>query len=107
MDFRISNFLPLVFFLMLGHTAVSQKQGYTRADSLRGTYGPGRAWWDVLHYDLSVNFAIDDSSISGINVMTYRVLEPADVMQIDLMTPTALCRMDNPVRGKGTVMLFL
>ena len=29
----------------------------TRADTLRGSNGPARSWWDVMYYDLNV--AID------------------------------------------------
>jgi len=31
---------------------------FTHADTLRGTYGPERDWWDVLKYDLHVKIEI-------------------------------------------------
>lgn len=35
--------------------AHSQKQvPFTKADTLRGSIGPNRAWWNVLHYDVEV-----------------------------------------------------
>lgn len=62
----------------------AQAQPFTRADSLRGSIGPGRAWWDVVFYDLNIAVAPADSSVRGYNAITYRVLQPASEMQIDL-----------------------
>jgi aminopeptidase N len=63
----------------------------SRADTLRGSFTtPGRRWWDVTFYDLSVSVTPADSSIRGRNGITYRVLEPAREMQIDLMAPLEL-----------------
>ena len=36
--------------------ALKPMQKLTHADTLRGTYGPSRDWWDVLKYDLHVKF---------------------------------------------------
>jgi aminopeptidase N len=61
---------------------------FTRADTLRGSFTtPGRAWWDVAFYDLHAAIHPADSSITGYNAITYRVLTPAREMQIDLMEP--------------------
>jgi aminopeptidase N len=64
---------------------------YTRADTLRGSIGPARAWWDVTIYDLDVRIQPADSSISGSNTITYRVLDagPGE-LQIDLQQPLAI-----------------
>lgn len=60
----------------------------SRADTLRGSFTtPARAWWDVSFYDLHVSINPTDSSIKGHNAITYRVLKPANEMQIDLMMP--------------------
>src|SRR4051812_32371175 len=66
------------------------QQKYTHADSLKGSYTKERAWWDVLHYDLSVRFFPNDSAISGKNTMTYKVLAPSSELQIDLLRPMVL-----------------
>lgn len=69
-------------------------RGFTRADSLRGSYAsPGRAWWDVTFYDLHVAINPADSSIRGRNGISYRVLEPGRELQIDLMQPLELDSM--------------
>ena len=66
----------------------------SRADSLRGSWTtPGRSWWDVTFYDLHVDVSPADSSISGWNGITYRVLEPRREMQIDLMEPLVVDSM--------------
>ena len=58
---------------------------YTHADTLRGSNGRGRDWWDVQHYDLSVGFDTLNQSISGITGITFSVIKkPVDSMQIDL-----------------------
>jgi aminopeptidase N len=60
---------------------------FTRADTIRGSNTPQRAWWDAAFYDLHVKVNPADSSIAGYNVITYRVLKPAREMQIDLQMP--------------------
>jgi aminopeptidase N len=61
---------------------------FTRADTLRGSYtSPSRAWWDVTFYDLHVAVSPADSTVRGYNAITYKVLEPARELQIDLMQP--------------------
>ena len=72
---------------MFAICSFSFAQQFTHADTLRGTYGPGRSWWDALKYDLHVKFNIADSSISGFNVIYFKVLQPANRMQIDLQEP--------------------
>lgn len=65
----------------------SQNNGFTLADTLRGSLTPERIWWDALHYDLSVNFDIAQKKITGTNRITFKVLTPGNKMQIDLMEP--------------------
>ncbi len=60
---------------------------FTHADTLRGSNGPARAWWDVTFYDLHTRVNPADSSISGWNGIYYRVLQPSQEMQIDLQVP--------------------
>ncbi|HYW06031.1 MAG TPA: M1 family metallopeptidase, partial [Longimicrobium sp.] len=64
--------------------AAQNAEAPTRADTLRGSIGPARAWWDVTFYDLNVKLSPADSSLSGNTGITYRVLQPAREMQIDL-----------------------
>ena len=67
--------------------AAQQPRVFTRADTLRGSNTPERAWWDAQFYDLHVTVNPADSSIIGWNGITYRVLTPQTVMQLDLQVP--------------------
>ncbi|MDB4950797.1 MAG: Peptidase rane alanine aminopeptidase [Gemmatimonadetes bacterium] len=67
--------------------AATDSARFTHADTLRGSIGPGRAWWDAAFYDLHVRVEPRDSSIRGWNGITYRVLSPSQEMQIDLQAP--------------------
>jgi aminopeptidase N len=77
---------------VLSNTAQAQQKGrgFTHADTLRGSNGPARSWWDVAYYDLHVAVSTKDSSIRGSNTITYRVLKPSQEMQIDLQLPMQL-----------------
>ncbi|MFT3679363.1 MAG: M1 family metallopeptidase [Ferruginibacter sp.] len=65
-------------------------QPFTHADSLRGGYGPSRNWWNATKYDLHVKFNINDSSISGWNEISYKVIKKGSLLQIDLQAPLIL-----------------
>ena len=79
-------FIPILF--LISFTTVSQN--FTRQDSLRGSITPERVWWDLKHYNLEVKVNPEKKFISGINTMTYEVLEPGNVLQIDLQPPMML-----------------
>src|SRR5687767_1955905 len=79
--------IPVIIFLDLTFNTTFSFAQFTKADTLRGSYGVGRDWWDVLKYDLHVKFNIKDSSVSGYNIIQYKVLNDESVMQIDLQEP--------------------
>lgn len=79
----------LCIALLVTFTVAAQHQ-FSRADTLRGTITPARAWWDVTTYDLHVQVNMDDSTFSGFNTITYKVLKPDSVMQIDLQYPMVI-----------------
>ena len=88
----------LTALVLAGSAAAATAQDtprFTRADTLRGSITPQRAWWDVTFYDLHVRVNPADSSIAGRNGITYRVLRPAREMQIDLQEPL---RVDSMVQ---------
>ena len=77
------RYLFLLGFILTSLSSYSQK--ITRQDSLRGSITPQRAWWDLVHYDLSVEVMPESKTIIGTNVMTYKVLnEGTNELQIDL-----------------------
>lgn len=107
------KFAGLMLFLFLSVPVFAQNKQptlfspaarvFTHADTLRGSNTPWRNWWDVTYYNLHVKINPADSSISGYNGITYRVINtPAQVaqtssgnyiMQIDLMTPLLIDSM--------------
>lgn len=93
--------------LLLNSSALAQKTA-TRADTLRGSITPERAWWDLKHYDLTVNIDPKNKSIKGSNKITYEVVSNAKVLQIDLQEPlkiTAITQGGEPLtfRREGAV----
>ena len=66
---------------------------FTHQDTLRGSITPERAWWDLTYYHLDIKVNPSDSTIYGTNTVTYRVLKPARVMQIDLQEPLTLIKV--------------
>ncbi|HTM65566.1 MAG TPA: hypothetical protein VL093_04550, partial [Flavipsychrobacter sp.] len=58
---------------------------FNRQDTLRGSNGRGRYWWDVQHYSLSVSFDTATQSIHGVNTITAKIIhQPIDSLQLDL-----------------------
>lgn len=93
------NFILLLSVLMLSTTAVTaqvfgEKPEFTRQDTLRGAITPERAWWDLKYYHLSVDVNLEDSTISGTNLVRYEVLDDSmQKMQIDLQEPMKITKV--------------
>ncbi|MCK5821931.1 MAG: M1 family metallopeptidase [Bacteroidales bacterium] len=84
-----------VLLLVLGFStgAFAQNPVFTRQDTLRGSVTPERAWWDLTYYHLSVKVEPADSTFVGSNLIGYRVIEPKQIMQIDLQPPMEISRV--------------
>ena len=88
--------LLLCCLLLINSTNTPAKQLLKQTQStahqalLRGSITPERAWWDLLHYQLSVNVDPKNKTLSGSNIVTYKVLTPAKRLQIDLQAPMTL-----------------
>lgn len=80
--------LQLFFFSFF----IVQCFGQLSGEELRGGNGEGRDWWNLEHYDLSVNFDITNKQISGKNIITFRTTKEVvnPVFQIDLQEPMLL-----------------
>jgi len=83
--------LLALLFIVTQQSALAQsfkfQQKFSRHDTLRGSLGPGRTWWDVLKYDIWFTPNSNDSTIQGITKITYKVTGPQNFMQIDLQKP--------------------
>ncbi len=74
------------------HPAKSSKPGlyynnqasFTRADTLQGELTPLRSCYDVTFYHLDVAVDLEDRSVRGSNLIRYRVVNPFEMMQVDL-----------------------
>ena len=73
--------------LLLSNSTFAQ---YGRTDSLRGGLGPERSWWDLKHYDLSVEIIPSKKYIKGSNKISYQVVNEAKLLQLDLQEPLAV-----------------
>ena len=61
---------------------------FTHADTLRGSNGPERSWWDIQRYDITVKPDFPTKTTTGNDLITYKVVgktQPA--MQLDLQAP--------------------
>jgi aminopeptidase N len=90
----IRGLLVFIFYLLLITYSQAQplkhSKNFAHADTLRGTYGPTRDWWNVTKYDLHVKFNLFDSSIDGYNIIDFEVIKNGTTIQIDLQQPMIL-----------------
>lgn len=56
----------------------------TRQDTLRGSVTPERAWWNVLHYAITVQPDFDSKTISASTSIRFKAKAAGNKMQIDL-----------------------
>ena len=66
-----------------------KKPAFTHADTLRGSIGPGRMHWDVMHYEITVKPDYNNKTIEGKNIITY-MDSGVVTMQLDLQEPMIL-----------------
>jgi hypothetical protein len=62
----------------------NRKNGFTRADTLRGKLNPSRSCYDVTFYHLDVSIDINRHLIKGSNVIRFNVKHPFRRLQFDL-----------------------
>lgn len=86
LNFLKPSIIGLGLVLFLNTKSYSQKS-FTRADTLRGSITPERAWWDLNHYHLAVEIFPETKSIKGSNTIRYRVVSEYQVLQLDLQEP--------------------
>lgn len=84
----MKKIISLLYF-GLAFLGTSMAQPFTHADTLRGTDGPGRVWWDATKYELNLHFNLKDSTIAGYNKISFKTIQKkhAPFFQIDLQVP--------------------
>jgi len=94
--------IMLALSVLLPALGNGQARVFTHADTLWGTNGAARSWWDVVFYDLRVRLSSEDSTISGANTVYYDVVSPASQLQLDLRQPLEI---DSVVQDGATLAL--
>ena len=95
----MSKFFLFLLFLFVSIISHAQHQHFTEQDSLRGSYTPERAWWDLKYYHLDIKVNPETKTIDGSVDIMYKVLESKNVLQIDLQPPLKIKRVIN-AKGK-------
>jgi len=81
----ISSLFFLLSFYLRGQSANGKI--YTKADTLRGSITPERAWWNLLHYNLQVTPDIAQKTLQGNVDVRFRAIKAGRYLQIDLQQP--------------------
>ncbi|MEM6316934.1 MAG: M1 family metallopeptidase [Bacteroidota bacterium] len=99
---RVRKYFLLSILLVYAAFLFGQRTNFTLQDTLRGSITPERSWWDLTYYHLDIKVSPSDRSISGTNTVQYRVVESANMMQIDLQAPMNISK----VTQNGTTLSF-
>jgi aminopeptidase N len=85
------KYLFLFFCIMAAKlSSHAQQTVYTREDTLRGSITPERQWWDLKYYHLNIKVDPVAKRLDGSVLVSYKVLEPGKLMQIDLQSPMTI-----------------
>jgi len=85
---RAPLFLPLFLFAGAACAQLNDRRNdFNRTDSVRGSIGPERAWWDVRHYAVSVTPDLERRTITGRTCIKFIATATGQRMQIDLQQP--------------------
>jgi len=80
-------FIVLCSLNLQAQGLLTEKNNFSRQDTLRGSITAERVWWDLTYYHLELTVDPDKKYISGKNTIKYTVLKVYQTMQIDLQTP--------------------
>src|SRR5690606_32922829 len=84
---NMKNSLLLILVFICNGAWAQHSHNFTKQDTLRGSITPEREWWDLNFYHLKVDVQPEDKFISGSNIIRYKVLQPHQVLQVDLQEP--------------------
>jgi aminopeptidase N len=87
---RLLVYLPLFLSCFITQAQpLNKKEKFSREDTLRGSNGTGRDWWDVKNYSINVSPDYQQKRLSGKVEILYTVKEDiiGKRMQIDLQQP--------------------
>jgi len=81
---RIILLLAILMSCSVYGQLLTKERGFSKADTLRGTLGPERTWFDVTFYNLKISINPKSKRIEGFNDIHFKVVDPVTKMQIDL-----------------------
>lgn len=85
--------LIIMFLSVWSVTAMAQTPTFTRQDTIRGSITDERIWWDLTYYHLDIKVDPSDSTLKGENTIQYKVIEPAQLIQVDLQPPMQIIKV--------------
>jgi len=94
---RFYKTLLIFVFVCISLVSFAQQKEFSHQDTLRGTITPERAWWDITYYHLNISVNIKKQTLSGSNLIQYKVLEPKQRLQIELQEPLQITKI---IQGK-------
>ena len=86
----------IVIIILLFNNSLFSFAQYTHQDTLRGSMGAGRAWWNVKQYNISIKVDLANKSISGTNQIVFDIVKAGRnrLMQIDLQKPMEIEKIE-------------
>lgn len=102
MKYLDKRFLTVAFFSVIISNCFAQ---FSRQDTLRGSIGAGRAWWDVKQYHIQVNVNIKEQYIQGSNKIVFAIVKAGKnrLMQLDLKKPMEITKIEWVQNKYGTL----
>ena len=91
---RKSLIFLLSSLIILFAFSANGQQNFSKLDSLRGSIGPDREWWDLTYYHLDINVIPEYKFIEGSVTVGYKVLNESQSLQIDLQNPLFISKIE-------------
>jgi len=83
----LKYFLSFIIFVTCCCNLNTGHAQFTRQDSLRGSLGPQRTWWNVTKYSITVEPNYAFRTIKGSTVIAFEAIAEGKIMQVDLQSP--------------------
>ncbi|HEY0741039.1 MAG TPA: M1 family metallopeptidase [Chryseosolibacter sp.] len=86
-------FLTIALVALFTSGQAQRQQTLTLDDTLRGSITPERVWWDLNYYHLNITVKPETKSLEGEVEIRYTVLNPSQVLQVDLQPPLKITKI--------------
>ncbi len=96
---KILKTIAIINYLLI---IISSNAQFTKQDTLRGSNGPGRDWWNVKAYTINITPDYSKNAIKGSVSIIFGVLKTGKnkIMQIDLQQPLKIDRIEASAKIK-------